>query len=80
VYPEFKENFFIVNKSIMSHSEYSRDGQLVRGYISRDRRKLEEYRQKFEGLRLTAVPVDKFYLGTLESRDLSHNPDGRADG
>lgn len=43
-----KENFFLVENSILSYSEYSRDGQLVRGYISQDPRKHSEYREKFE--------------------------------
>jgi hypothetical protein len=51
VKPHLKENFFLVEDSILSYSEYSRDGQLVRGYISQDSRKHSEYREKFDLLR-----------------------------
>ncbi len=37
--PHLKENFFLLQNSILSYSEYSRDGQLVRGYNSQDPKK-----------------------------------------
>jgi hypothetical protein len=46
-----KENFFLIKDSILSYSEYSRDGQLIRGYISKDPRKHDEYFEKFEQLK-----------------------------
>ncbi|HYW23773.1 MAG TPA: hypothetical protein VE953_06375 [Terriglobales bacterium] len=58
-----RENFFLLGSRIVSYAEYSWDGRLTKGHICTAGPKLSEYREKFDALKLLAVPYDLFYAG-----------------
>jgi hypothetical protein len=73
-----KENFLIlVNHQLVTHSEYSRDGQLVRGYICSEDLRVREYLEKFELLRHHSIALTEWRAA--RGGKVSGDHDGRAD-